>query len=273
MGEPQTKNILKKRIQWQDFTKSAHHNSAGMSCLTCHNFYGKWDGAQLRVRAEEICTTCHVKDGLAATTNKEMYAGSAMEQKGVTCVNCHMPKIGWRSGATANGPHQWDTSSHTFLLASPALEKSAGVRNACADCHMGKDPKGGPLTLAGMDQDVRNTKVFTQDFVERLSKRITAVKRSIDALPSEMSPAEREAIEKALFHIARADQKLGDIVRDGSYGYHNKEKSRDLLRYADDWIGCAEICVEDKKCNPPDHVREMPNGKPGKCYVQFGTKK
>jgi predicted CXXCH cytochrome family protein len=264
----------KNRQQWQDFTKSAHYNTGGMSCLTCHAFHDKWEKPQLRAKAEDICTTCHVKDGVAAKPNKEMYAGSVMQEKGVRCVDCHMPKIGKRSGATEKGgPASWDVSSHTFLLASPSLEKSAGVRNACAECHMGNDKtKGEIYTLEQLERQIHATKEFTRDAVDRLGKEIANLHRTIDALPRDMTAPAREAIEKALFHIARADQNVGDIVRDGSFGFHNKEKSRDLLRSADDWIDCAKICVEDKKCDDKDHAREMPNGKPGKCYVQIGTK-
>jgi len=87
-----------------------------------------------------------------------------------------------------------------------------------------------------------------------------------------MPPPAREVVEKALFHIARADQNLGDIVRDGSFGFRNKERSRNLLRYADDWIGCAEICVDDKTCDDKDHKKEGKDGSSGNCYTQIGAR-
>jgi hypothetical protein len=63
-------------------------------------------------------------------------------------------------------------------------------------------------------------------------------------------------------------------VRDGGVGFHKKESSRDFLRYADDWIGCAEICVEDKKCDDKDHKKERREaGKSVKSYTQIETGK
>jgi predicted CXXCH cytochrome family protein len=268
----------KNRQQWQDFTKSAHYTTGGMSCLTCHTFHGKWEGPQLRLKNEEICTSCHVKDSVAAKPNKEMYEGSKHQAtkklaNGVTCVNCHMPRIGKRSGGTAKGPAPWDVSSHTFLMATPFLEKTIGMRTACSNCHLGKDPPGGPLSLAELDLELRKTKEFTRDNLEKLAKDVTKLHRAIDGLPPDLTQAQRAAIEQAILHIARADQNLGDIVRDGSFGFHNKEKSREMLRRADDWLACAEVCIAERKCNDSDHMKENPNGMAGKCYEQIGTKK
>ena len=61
-------------------------------------------------------------------------------------------------------------------------------------------------------------------------------------------------------------------VRDGGVGFHKKESSRDFLRYADDWIGCAEICVDDKTCDDKDHKKEGKDGSSGNCYTQIGAR-
>jgi predicted CXXCH cytochrome family protein len=131
----------RNRQQWQDFQKSAHFNKAGMSCMTCHTFHGKAEPAQLRKKPEELCISCHTNAAYAKRGNAEMFAGSPMHKAGVQCVDCHMPKIGYRSDKTASGPHQWDTSSHTFMVATPAMEKAQGIRSACATCHEGSGRK------------------------------------------------------------------------------------------------------------------------------------
>src|SRR6266542_3848912 len=82
-----------------------------------------------------MCVGCHNSGRMAKPPNADMYEGSDMQQAGVMCVDCHMPRIGSRSRATAKSGHQWDTSSHVFAVATPAMEKSLGVRNACAACH------------------------------------------------------------------------------------------------------------------------------------------
>ena len=125
----------RNRQQLQDFTKSAHYTKAGMSCISCHAFHGGVENAQLRQKPAELCTECHRAEGVAKTPNAEMYEGSDMQQAGVTCTDCHMARIGSRSRATAKSGHQWDTSSHVFAVATPAMEKTLGVRTACAACH------------------------------------------------------------------------------------------------------------------------------------------
>lgn len=85
------------RQQRQDFTKSAHFNKAGMSCLTCHTFHVKAEDAQLRQKPEQLCTGCHTASGHAKRNNAEMFTDSPMARAGVQCVDCHMAKIGSRS--------------------------------------------------------------------------------------------------------------------------------------------------------------------------------
>ncbi|MCH9053519.1 MAG: ammonia-forming cytochrome c nitrite reductase subunit c552 [Proteobacteria bacterium] len=216
----------RNRQQWQDFTKSTHFNTAGMSCLTCHTFHGKWENAQLRMKPEKLCISCHSENGYARRPNAEMYAGSPMEKAGVTCVDCHMAKIGYRSNKTAKKPHPWDVSSHTFMVATPALQKSSGVRSACMACHQeGKKAlphlkKGIEVPVFSLDelQALRADKRAT---IRSLVNEIRAVLRSIKS---------DRAYVKA--RVDRANSMVNFVLLDRSMGLHNSEKAETMLQEA-----------------------------------------
>ena len=216
----------RNRQQWQDFTKSTHFNTAGMSCLTCHTFHGKWENAQLRMKPEKLCISCHSENGYARRPNAEMYAGSPMEKAGVTCVDCHMAKIGYRSNKTAKKPHPWDVSSHTFMVATPALQKSNGVRSACMACHQeGKKAlphlkKGIEVPVFSLDelQALRADKRAT---IRSLVNEVRAVLRSIKS---------DRAYVKA--RVDRANSMVNFVLLDRSMGLHNSEKAETMLQEA-----------------------------------------
>lgn len=217
----------RNRQQSQDFTKSAHFNKAGMSCLTCHTFHGKWEEAQLRQKPEKLCVNCHTVQGYAKRPNAEMFAGSPMEKAGVLCINCHMAKIGYRSNKTAKGPHPWDVSSHTFMVATPALQKSSGVHSACLACHNteGKPPlpnvKKGiisqPFSLDVLDVMLTNKQTTTRTMVDKVQAVLANIKSN-------------RADVKAL--VEKANAKINFVLLDGSMGFHNTEKATALLQEA-----------------------------------------
>lgn len=206
----------RNRQQWQDFSKSTHFNKAGMSCLTCHTFHGKWEGAQLRQKPEEMCVGCHSSAGYAKRGNTELFAGSPMHKVGVQCVDCHMPKIGYRSDKTASGPHPWDTSSHTFMVALPAMEKSEGIRSSCAACHEGlgrKLPSG--VQAPAFDAN-------TLDII--LKQRQATIRAEIDEVEKLLARANvRDPRVKKLSDEAHG--KLNVVLLDGSLSFHNHEKA------------------------------------------------
>ncbi|MBI3069018.1 MAG: ammonia-forming cytochrome c nitrite reductase subunit c552, partial [Betaproteobacteria bacterium] len=206
----------RNRQQWQDFQKSTHFNKAGVSCLTCHTFHGKWEGAQLRQKPEEMCVGCHSSAGYAKRGNTELFAGSPMQKAGVQCVDCHMPKIGYRSDKTASGPHPWDTSSHTFMVALPAMEKSEGIRSSCASCHEGagrKLPSG--VQAPAFDAN-------TLDII--LKQRQAMIRAEIDEVEKLLAKANmRDPQVKKLADEAHG--KLNVVLLDGSLSFHNHEKA------------------------------------------------
>ena len=216
----------RNRQQWQDFTKSTHFNTAGMSCLTCHTFHGKWEGAQLRMKPEKLCVSCHSENGYARRPNAEMYAGSPMEKAGVRCVDCHMAKIGYRSNKTAKKPHPWDVTSHTFMVATPILQLISGVRSACVACH-GEGVKPLPHLKKGIE-----VPTFTLEELQalRADKRAT-IRSMIDEVRAVLSTIESER-PYVRARVERANSMVDFVLLDRSMGLHNFEKASEMLEEA-----------------------------------------
>lgn len=206
----------RNRQQWQDFQKSAHFNKAGMSCLTCHTFHGQAEGAQLRQKPEEMCVGCHTNASYAKRGNAEMFEGSPMHKAGVQCVDCHMPKNGYRSDKTASGPHPWDTSAHTFMVALPALERSQGIRSSCATCHEGAGRKmPGGVQAPAWDANTLDT---------ILKQKQTTMRAEIDAVEKLLAKVDtRHAAAAKLADEAHA--KMNIVLLDGSLSFHNQVKA------------------------------------------------
>ena len=217
----------KNRQQWQDFTKSAHFTKAKMSCITCHTFHGKWEDAQLRLLPQALCTDCHKAGGAAQSPSVEMYQGSPMEEAGVTCINCHMPRIAHRSSRTASvGKLPADASSHVFITATPELKKSKSIPSACESCHT----SGRPM-LDNVYGFANQMPLTNEELIEKLEQRKTSVKAAIAAASAALSGWEPQTDEaKALLEQAGAKMKF--VVSDGSDGVHNFKKAMLMLEEA-----------------------------------------
>lgn len=213
------------REQTQDFTKSTHYNKANMSCLTCHSFHGKSEPTQLRQEPQKLCVECHTITGSAKRPNKEMFEGSPMQKAGVKCVDCHMSKIGVRSDKTAKGPHQWDVSSHTFMVATPSLSKDTGVRSSCIGCHTTEKASiklsSGVVTPAydtdTLDAMLKVKQMDTKALIKEIQNVLAKVKSS------------KQEVKNL---VEQANAKINFVLLDGSNGFHNTEKANDLLKEA-----------------------------------------
>lgn len=214
----------RNRQQWQDFTKSAHFNKAGMTCLTCHTFHGEWENAQLRLKPEQLCTSCHTNGGYAKRPNAEMFKDSPMQKAGVQCVDCHMPKIGYRSDKTADKPHPWDVTAHTFLVATPELEQRQGIRSSCASCHEGEGKKLASGTQApAFDSNTLNI---------MLKQKQSMTRSEIDEVDKLLLKASANKSPTAQKLVSDARGKLNFVLLDGSFGFHNQEKAMNAIAEA-----------------------------------------
>ena len=217
----------RNREQWQDFTKSTHFNKAEMSCVTCHTFHGKWEDAQLRMKPQDLCVGCHTTTGDARRPNAEMYAGSPMEQAGVTCINCHMPRIAFRSTQTAKTDRlTGDGSSHTFMTATPHLKKSSGLRSACESCHT----KGVDL-LDDVYAWVNQEPYTNDELISKMEERKASIRAAIKSVQKALGGREPQTAE-AKTMVDQANAKVNIVVLDGSNGIHNFKKTMALLEEA-----------------------------------------
>ncbi len=219
----------RNRQQWQDFSKSSHFTKTGVTCLTCHSFHGQLSDAQLRLPWEHLCAECHTGTGLAKRPNVELFTGSPMQQAGTTCVDCHMPKIGYRTTATRSVSQHWDTTSHTFILATPLLTLQFGVRSACDQCHQPGGKSKLTLTteaaqnmLQGRQEQIRALLDLAQQAVSKAEATLARVTRS----RGDTRTASAEAA------LGRARGNVSFVLLDGSLGFHNGAKAEALLKEA-----------------------------------------
>jgi predicted CXXCH cytochrome family protein len=219
----------RNRQQWQDFTKSTHFTKTSVTCLSCHTFHGQWAESQLRLPRERLCAECHKGAGLAKRPNVEMFTGSPMEKAGTTCVDCHMPKIGYRTTATPSVRQHWDTSSHTFMVAAPLLTFQYGVRNSCDQCHQpgGKSvltlpPEAAQSILQGLQAQIRTL----------LDQAQQAITKAEAALERASRPRGAGRTASAAAALGKAKGNVSFVLLDGSMGFHNVQKAKTLLEEA-----------------------------------------
>lgn len=218
----------RNRQQWQDFTKSTHFNKAGLSCLTCHSFHGKWEDMHLRQSPTEQCAACHNAGGRAMRPQLEMYQGSKMEAAGVRCIDCHMARIGYRSHLVEDTHkkkhYPMDGSSHIFQVATPQLKKQFGLRTACEVCHT-RHRELPPQVYEWVMQNPMSDDELHAKLTEgqaRIRTTMNAVMAGMAATPARLSARAQAKLDKA-----RAN---ADFVKlDGSLGFHNPAKAQALL--------------------------------------------
>jgi predicted CXXCH cytochrome family protein len=239
------------RQHYQDYTKSRHFNRADMSCVTCHTFHGKWENAYLRMEPQQLCISCHTANGSARKPNAEMYAGSPMEQEGVTCADCHMRKIGRATQTAKTDRVTEDYSSHTFMTATPQLKKWIGMRSACESCHAKEEkhkhygekdkhvsPSADPKRYT---HDQQLEYIYTNDqLIDNLEENKARIRAAITAVRNTLSGwAPQTADSKAL--VNQANAKVDFVVLDGSDGAHNFKKAMALLDEAQLFANAAIV--------------------------------
>jgi hypothetical protein len=104
---PWSGGFMKHHQQSEDLAHSAHMDMGWMNCATCHNPHRSTvynDGGMTNA-----CVNCH-----AGNEDNGFYIVEDMED--VTCVECHMPKMG--KSATTHGEYIGDVASHLFRIST-----------------------------------------------------------------------------------------------------------------------------------------------------------
>jgi predicted CXXCH cytochrome family protein len=206
----------RNRQQWQDFQKSVHFLKTDVTCVTCHSSHGQFFKSGLRLPREKICTACHTLQGVAGLPNAELFKDSPMASSGVTCVDCHMAKIGERAGRTMNNLNpNGDVSAHTFRVVSPTLTTMYDIPSACQACHSAKDNDSG---------------LNTKEAQLRMAKQQAAIRQLISKTQTAITLSEANGATPTI--LVSAVSKLKTVLLDGSLGAHNHQKTRTLLETA-----------------------------------------
>lgn len=169
----------------------------GITCQVCHDSH---DPTKLVTSEDELCQQCHLNtDGgnINSTphhTTGPMFEGSTHDLAGVTCVDCHMPKM------TGN-PHK---ASHLMEVVLPKDAKANNMPDSCTPCH------GTSLDYLQAELDKR------QDEVEVKARR---VKYLLDSFTG----------DKDHTYYKQAKYNYEFVMADGSTGFHNYDKAMKLL--------------------------------------------
>ena len=249
----------RNRQQWQDFRLSKHFTKADVTCLTCHTFHGKWEPRQLRMDKAQLCVQCHTEAGLAKMPNAELFAGSAMAQRGVTCTDCHMAKIGWRTNpSVANPKTHWDTTSHTFMVSKPEMAIQYGQRAACAVCHV-KDGWAAtlPFTREQADTILKTRQVEIRGLIGEAQEAVRGAEAQLAKIRD--ARKQRAKLNEIAPILASAKSSIDLIIKDGSFGAHNYSRARELLTRATAQADRALVVAGGRpKPRPPAIVAVAP---------------
>jgi hypothetical protein len=147
---PAKKGFIRHHEQYNELLASPHKN---LDCVTCHNPHKK---AEFSIKMK--CESCH-------SAQAKAYKGSTMEQVGVRCIDCHMPRA--TKSAVKFGKYEADVRAHLFRIniSSDAnmfyTEEVKGKKKtfakgfltvdfACLYCHKNKDKKWASIKAKGV---------------------------------------------------------------------------------------------------------------------------
>lgn len=101
-----------------------------IQCLTCHTMHDGDPKGQIRPenRTDKPCLSCHRQYAPPASLTAHTRHGA--DSAGSRCYNCHMPRVVY--GVMSIHP------THEITVPDPGLTVSAGVPNACNQCHLDK---------------------------------------------------------------------------------------------------------------------------------------
>lgn len=109
-------------FNWGPFLQSRMYR-AGVTCSDCHQPHS----LALRAEGNAVCTQCHQANRFDTIAHHHHEAAGAGSQ----CVNCHMPTTTFMQ---VDARHD-----HSFRVPRPDLGARLGTRDACTDCHTGRD--------------------------------------------------------------------------------------------------------------------------------------
>nr|WP_136251209.1 ammonia-forming cytochrome c nitrite reductase subunit c552 [Ningiella ruwaisensis] len=118
------------------FLQSKMHQK-GVTCIDCHDPHSY----QLKAEGNGTCLQCHSPQ----VFETPKHHGHPLGKEGSMCVDCHMPKTTYMN-VDARG-------DHSFKIPRPEFTISAGVPNACNQCHEDKSAEWALETINTLHPD------------------------------------------------------------------------------------------------------------------------
>lgn len=151
---PASGGFIQHHEQYPELIAGSHKV---LNCVTCHDPHKKY-----RFSIKVACSSCHASQAAS-------YKGTAMEQVGVSCIDCHMPRV--TKSAVARGESEGDIRTHLFKINTDAdanmfyTEEKEGIKStyangfttldfACLNCHKNKDMEWATAQAKGMHKKV-----------------------------------------------------------------------------------------------------------------------
>jgi nitrite reductase (cytochrome c-552) len=153
----------------------------------------------------------------------EMFYDSVHAQAGVSCADCHMPRV--REGGVRITSHHWT---------SP-LKSEQSIRDSCMGCHSDRSPA-----------ELRKRTEYNQERV--WNQLLIAQEKSVRAHEAVRQAMEVEGVDEALLTEAREMIRKGQwfwdyVSAENSAGAHNPVKALDTLassqQYSDEAVRLA----------------------------------
>lgn len=130
------------------------------------------------------------------------------------------------------------------MVSTPLLTLQYGIRNACAACHTPGETKDKavPLVTEAANAMLKGRQAEVRALIDQAQGAV----RETEALlrQVEKKAAARRTVEIARTHLLEAKQNLAFILLDGSLGFHNYERTKDLLQKASSRAGEARTSLK-----------------------------
>lgn len=209
-----------------------------VTCSLCHSPHEvTGSGHQLRLSEDQLCTRCHTTGDsgpgdtpyhpqaelLEGTINVTGLSGTPWMNGGVTCTDCHMPKV-------AKSAVNYDISSHTFRFITPEKTALYGMPNSCTvACHDGT--VGFALTAEEANSTTNDWILETEDLLLSAEHNLTLAAQAIESAPS--YGFSQTVIDQAQEIYDNANYSYLYVENDGSMA-HNHPFAVTILNYVND---------------------------------------
>ena len=150
-----------------------------------------------------------------------------MEKAGVTCVDCHMSALGFRTAETSIGKQRWTVASHEFRTSTPMMERDGESRSSCTACHIEPPTDVSPHGHLNVKPKLHTLTSLSALYEKRqadIARRIATLKTDLAAVDTTVLAAKKE-YDAAMALLRMIEKASGN-------GVHNFARTNSLLLQA-----------------------------------------